>query len=77
MHAGAFAVRLRGYRADMADEHKYKNPIDAHREGLEQLERAPHHQTTEHDKGPHETAPQPTEPPGEKHRGGPLPYQKR
>jgi hypothetical protein len=37
----------------------------------------PHHQTTEHDKGPRESAPQPAEPPGEAHRDGPLPYQKR
>jgi hypothetical protein len=64
----------------MSDQEQPKNPIDAHREGLEQLERAPHHATTEHAKGgppPHGAPPPVTEPPGEKHRGGPLPNQKR
>jgi hypothetical protein len=61
----------------MNEDERPKNPVDAHREGLEQLERAPHHQTTEHDKGPHAGGPQPAEPPGEAHRGGPLPNQKR
>ena len=59
------------------DQEHPKNPADAHREGLEKLERAPHHQTTKHEKGPHAGAPQPTEPPGESHRGGPLPYMKK
>jgi hypothetical protein len=61
----------------MTEQDTGKNPLDAHREGLEQLERAPHHQTTEHDKAPHAGEPQPSEPPGEAHRGGPLPNQKR
>lgn len=59
-----------------ADEHP-KNPIDAAREGLEQLERAPHHPTTERDKAPHAETPEPTEPPGARNRGGPLPDMKR
>ncbi len=61
----------------MSDQPHPENPLDAHREGLEKLERAPHHQTTEHDKPPHASGPQPSETPGEAHRGGPLPYQKR
>jgi hypothetical protein len=60
----------------MREEHP-KNPVDAQREGLEKLERAPHHQTTEHEKRGHESEPQPTEPPSEKHRGGPLPNLKK
>jgi hypothetical protein len=59
------------------DEHEHKTPAEAHREGLEELEHKPHHPTTEHDKPPHAAAPPVTEPPGEAHRGGPLPYQKR
>jgi hypothetical protein len=51
----------------MSDEHP-KSPIDAHREGLEQLERAPHHATTGHDKPLHPTPP--AEPPGDEHRHG-------
>ncbi|HZW54620.1 MAG TPA: hypothetical protein VFF00_11315 [Candidatus Elarobacter sp.] len=61
----------------MSQDAHPKNPIDAHREGLEQLERAPHHHTTEHEKSPHDAAPQPAEPPGERHRGGPLPNLKK
>jgi len=61
----------------MSDTEHPKNPVDAHREGLEQLERAPHHQTTEHAKGPHGSGPHPSETPAEEHRGGPLPNQKR
>jgi hypothetical protein len=60
----------------MDDAHP-QNPVDAHREELEKLERAPHHQTTEHDKGPRAGAPEPEGPPGEAHRGGPLPYLKK
>jgi len=60
----------------MTDEHP-KNPVDAQREGLEHLERAPHHATTEHEKPVHADAPAPSEPPGAAHRGGPLPNQKR
>jgi hypothetical protein len=59
------------------DQEHPTNPVDAQREGLERLERAPHHATTEHEKSPHAGGPQPTETPGEKHRGGPLPNQKR
>ena len=61
------------------NEHEHKDPVEAHREGLEKLERAPHHPTTEHAKGsavPHD-APPVIEPPGEKHRDGLLPNQKR
>jgi hypothetical protein len=66
-----------GYALSMTDEHR-KNPVDAHREGLEQLERAPHHPTTKHDKPPHEPEVRPiVEPPNIEHRAGPLPYQKR
>jgi hypothetical protein len=63
----------------MSEHEQHKNPVDAHREGLEQLERAPHHQTTEHAKGgPPPKGPTPVEEtPGEKHRGGMLPNQKR
>ena len=53
-----------------------ETPIDAARKGLEQLERAPH-PTTEHDHGPDAGGPPMTEAPGERHRGGPLPNQKR
>jgi len=60
----------------MQDEHP-KNPIDAHREGLERLERAPHHATTEHDTSPDAPAAPIVESPAEAHRGGPLPNQKR
>ena len=57
------------------DEQKHrKDPVEAHREGLEKLEHAPHHQTTRHDKGPHEPPP-PNEPPGDLHPGRPLPLQ--
>ncbi len=59
------------------DEQQHKTPAEAHREGLEELERAPHHQTTQHDKGPHAGGPLPTEPPGEAHRSGQLPDQRR
>jgi hypothetical protein len=62
----------------MNEHEQHKNPVDAHREGLEQLERAPHHQTTEHAKGGPPDRPAPVEEtPGEKHRGGMLPNQKR
>jgi hypothetical protein len=61
----------------MSEHQQHENPVDPHREGLEKLERAPHHQTTEHDKPPHAGGPQPPETPGEAHRGGPLPNQKR
>ncbi len=68
--------RADGYATRM--EHEHKDPAQAHREGLERLERAPHHPTTEHDKAPHaDTARPAEEPPGEAHRGGPLPDQKR
>ncbi len=60
----------------MTNEHP-KNPVDAHREGLEHLERAPHHATTEHDKPPDAGARPVNEPPSEAHRSGPLPNQKR
>jgi hypothetical protein len=61
----------------MSENEHPKNPVEAHRDGLEKLERAPHRQTTEHDKGPHGSGAQLSETPGEEHRGGPLPYQKR
>ncbi|HEY0613873.1 MAG TPA: hypothetical protein VGC96_04490 [Candidatus Elarobacter sp.] len=61
----------------MTDDQHAKDPSEAHREGLERLEHAPHHPTTEHDKAPHQPSRPVTEPPGEQHRGGPLPYQKR
>jgi hypothetical protein len=60
----------------MEREHP-KNPIEAEREGLEQLERAPHHPTTEHDKPGRAPDGATTQPPGELHRGGPLPDHKR
>ncbi|HEY5146035.1 MAG TPA: hypothetical protein VII82_04680 [Polyangiaceae bacterium] len=58
------------------DKHR-KNPVDAHREGLELLERAPHHATTEHDKSPHLPTPPIVEEPLQQHGTGPLPRQKR
>lgn len=58
------------------DEHP-KNPVDAAREGLEQLERAPHHPTTERDKAPRSSEPPPAETPGEAHRSGTFPNLKK
>jgi hypothetical protein len=58
------------------DEHP-KNPVEAHREGLERIEHEPHHPSTGHVKAPHTPIPPAIETPGEAHRGGPLPNQKR
>jgi hypothetical protein len=58
-------------------EERPKNPIDAQREGLEKLERAPHHQTTEHETGPEAKEQPPVQPPGHKHTSGPLPNLKK
>ena len=60
------------------DEEKHrKNPVDAHREGLELLQRAPHHHTTEHEKSPHVPVAPVVEEPLQRHGTGPLPRQKR
>ena len=60
------------------DEHPKEDPVEAHREGLAEIEHEHrHHPTTRHEKPSHEPLPPIIETPGEKHRGGPLPNQKR
>ena len=53
------------------NEHSNKTPAEAHREGLEEVQREPHHETTQHDKSAHPQVP--VESPAEKHRANPFP----
>jgi hypothetical protein len=57
-----------------------KDPAEAHREGLEEIEGKPHHPAAENAKGgavPQHAPPPIIDPPGQKHRDGTLPNLKR
>lgn len=70
---------MNGYAFPMRHDEHPKDPVEAAREGLEEIERKPHHPTTKHDKSVHgELPPRPIiETPGEAHRAGPLPNMKK